>query len=147
MTEKLPTICKHCNFDISQRNPSGYCDHLHYPEGCSVCSREPTTIEIAEWESEFDKEFWGTYPIGSEYVWEKVKRFIKQVGKDSSLALLREVSEQVLGADDRFDELEDADKKEYSAQDMELIAVHMRNKLRAEQRKALDSLVKKYGNG
>lgn len=30
-------ICLHCGFPITQRNPSGYCDHLNYPESCKVC--------------------------------------------------------------------------------------------------------------
>ncbi len=29
--------CPHCFLDIELRNPSGYCDHLHYPESCKVC--------------------------------------------------------------------------------------------------------------
>lgn len=30
--------CKHCKKPIAQRNPSGYCDHLKYPENCDTCS-------------------------------------------------------------------------------------------------------------
>ena len=30
--------CKHCGMDTNIRNPSGYCDHLQYPEYCSVCA-------------------------------------------------------------------------------------------------------------
>ena len=29
--------CPHCFLDIALRNPSGYCDHLHYPESCKAC--------------------------------------------------------------------------------------------------------------
>ena len=29
--------CKHCKMDINIRNPSGYCDHLYYPEYCKIC--------------------------------------------------------------------------------------------------------------
>ncbi len=29
--------CKHCKMDIAIRNPSGFCDHLYYPENCKVC--------------------------------------------------------------------------------------------------------------
>lgn len=29
--------CKHCNNDINIRNPSGYCDHLYYPDYCNYC--------------------------------------------------------------------------------------------------------------
>jgi len=30
-------ICIHCGMDTRQRNPSGYCDHLYYPETCQIC--------------------------------------------------------------------------------------------------------------
>ena len=33
-------ICKHCKMPIEIRNPSGYCDHLHYPEYCEKCKEE-----------------------------------------------------------------------------------------------------------
>jgi len=29
--------CKHCGYDTSMTNPSGYCNHVYYPEGCSIC--------------------------------------------------------------------------------------------------------------
>lgn len=29
--------CHHCNLDKNLRNPSGFCDHLHYPEYCEKC--------------------------------------------------------------------------------------------------------------
>lgn len=31
------TICKHCGEDTAIRNPSGYCDHLYYPDNCTTC--------------------------------------------------------------------------------------------------------------
>lgn len=37
MIKGLDKLCPHCNMDISIRNPSGYCDHLYYPEYCKVC--------------------------------------------------------------------------------------------------------------
>ena len=33
--------CPHCHMSKSIRNPSGYCDHLHYPENCEVCKKAP----------------------------------------------------------------------------------------------------------
>lgn len=30
-------ICIHCNQDIRIRNPSGFCDHLYYPDCCLKC--------------------------------------------------------------------------------------------------------------
>ena len=32
-------LCKHCGGDITIRNPSGYCDHLYYPDNCRVCKK------------------------------------------------------------------------------------------------------------
>ena len=32
-------LCDHCHMDKAIRNPSGYCDHLHYPECCEVCNK------------------------------------------------------------------------------------------------------------
>lgn len=32
-------LCKHCNMPIRLRNPSGFCDHLHYPDYCKVCKK------------------------------------------------------------------------------------------------------------
>ena len=33
-------ICNHCGMDKKIRNPSGFCDHLHYPENCDICKEE-----------------------------------------------------------------------------------------------------------
>lgn len=30
-------ICPHCFEDTAIRNPSGFCDHLYYPDCCDVC--------------------------------------------------------------------------------------------------------------
>jgi len=38
--------CKHCNENIELRNPSGYCDHLYYPENCGVCNNDPSPHDI-----------------------------------------------------------------------------------------------------
>ena len=40
---KSEKICLHCKGKISIRNPSGYCDHLYYPENCGVCKEMPST--------------------------------------------------------------------------------------------------------
>lgn len=31
------SICVHCKGDTAIRNPSGFCDHLYYPENCQIC--------------------------------------------------------------------------------------------------------------
>jgi len=33
----MSDICEHCGFDTATRNPSGYCDHLYYPDCCDIC--------------------------------------------------------------------------------------------------------------
>ena len=43
--------CPHCKMDKKIRNPSGFCDHLKYPENCPVCmrrelARQKETIEL-----------------------------------------------------------------------------------------------------
>lgn len=39
-------ICSHCGEEIAIRNPSGYCDHLYYPDNCKTCQKKSgTTIE------------------------------------------------------------------------------------------------------
>ncbi len=35
----IDRICEHCNMPIRIRNPSGFCDHLQYPEYCDICKR------------------------------------------------------------------------------------------------------------
>jgi hypothetical protein len=31
--------CPHCDQSIEIRNPTGYCDHLNYPDNCEVCKK------------------------------------------------------------------------------------------------------------
>ncbi len=33
-------LCNHCQMPLAIRNPSGYCDHLYYPECCEICSEK-----------------------------------------------------------------------------------------------------------
>lgn len=35
----VPNICEHCDQDIALRNPSGFCDHLYYPDYCKICKK------------------------------------------------------------------------------------------------------------
>lgn len=35
--ERMIDLCKHCNGNIEITNPSGYCNHLYYPENCEIC--------------------------------------------------------------------------------------------------------------
>lgn len=36
-------ICKHCECHIEIRNPTGWCDHLYYPDYCAVCQKMQET--------------------------------------------------------------------------------------------------------
>jgi len=35
--DEFALICPHCNYSRKIRNPSGYCDHLKWPENCDYC--------------------------------------------------------------------------------------------------------------
>jgi len=49
-------ICEHCNHSIATRNPSGYCDHLYYPDNCKVCkAREDRKKKKVPWTMEGNK--------------------------------------------------------------------------------------------
>ena len=44
-------LCPHCGYKTSERNPSGYCDHIYYPANCPDCVDRERTREIKEaWE-------------------------------------------------------------------------------------------------
>ena len=48
--------CNHCKKDINLRNPSGYCDHLYYPENCNICSNPDNMTPTTEIENEVKKK-------------------------------------------------------------------------------------------
>jgi len=51
--------CIHCGKPVNIRNPSGYCDHLYYPDNCKYCKKiVPLVQELIR---KFDK------------VWEKTE--------------------------------------------------------------------------
>ena len=37
--------CIHCGLPVRIRNPSGYCDHLYYPDRCEYCKKVIPLIE------------------------------------------------------------------------------------------------------
>ena len=47
--------CNHCGMDKAIRNPSGYCDHLYYPEYCDVCLKAAGGIDVLIKESELNR--------------------------------------------------------------------------------------------
>lgn len=87
MTKTAKGKCKHCGENINIRNPSGYCDHLYYPENCEVCSAPPETGK--GWEDYLegkykslleevdDYELFGKPASHYELDWEKVKEFLR----------------------------------------------------------------------
>jgi len=54
--------CKHCGMDIVIRNPSGYCDHLYYPDNCQICQKMTNSIP-EKWEKRFEEKFNPTFDI------------------------------------------------------------------------------------
>jgi hypothetical protein len=54
-------LCLHCGYPIKIRNPSGYCDHLYYPESCGVCklleSNNKTIIDLKNRVKELENSF------------------------------------------------------------------------------------------
>ena len=47
--------CEHCKEPIEIRNPTGYCDHLHYPENCQVCEQAETIKTLEAKVAELEK--------------------------------------------------------------------------------------------
>lgn len=35
--DTITIICEHCGYDTASSNPSGYCNHVYYPEYCKIC--------------------------------------------------------------------------------------------------------------
>ena len=52
MPDDVPVIkdrlCPHCHAPIEVRNPTGYCDHLYYPDYCDECRRRATPPDHQE---------------------------------------------------------------------------------------------------
>lgn len=46
--------CPHCGMDKKIRNPSGYCDHLYYPDSCDICKDIKELYTIYELIPNFD---------------------------------------------------------------------------------------------
>jgi hypothetical protein len=45
-------LCPHCNGLLTLRNPSGFCDHLHYPESCEVCQKIESDAADADYQTQ-----------------------------------------------------------------------------------------------
>jgi len=41
-------LCEHCFYDLSIRNPSGFCDHLYFPENCTICQERIYPVKSPE---------------------------------------------------------------------------------------------------
>lgn len=60
------TLCKHCGMDIAIRNPSGYCDHLYYPENCKICATKEKGDTRAYIEGENGKRYYSAPAVPPE---------------------------------------------------------------------------------
>jgi hypothetical protein len=54
--------CPHCKMDIAKRNPSGFCDHLYYPDNCEECSSKVERKMTKRFEDYKNKKFKVTKP-------------------------------------------------------------------------------------
>jgi len=93
-------LCKHCKRDVSMRNPSGFCDHLYYPNYCDICSGKRE-----DWEKEFDNVWlnpnntflrWGIYFKGKEKIGRALKRDIGDYVKVIIRSLLARQREELI---------------------------------------------------
>lgn len=94
--------CNHCKKPISQRNPSGYCDHLKYPENCATCNDD-------QHNNEENGSYWPDYKLkqmiedvrqeayeeGQRDVMFKSKEFLEYVNKEKTKAYYNGVKEMV----------------------------------------------------
>jgi len=82
-------VCKHCGGDISIRNPKGFCDHLRYPESCSVCSQPPTPTENKI--PGISQVFYGVTPTEGTEQWGKLEKLamniVYQLDDDAKLSV------------------------------------------------------------
>lgn len=39
--------CEHCHMSLNVRNPSGFCDHLYFPDNCDICKKAPSPHQEA----------------------------------------------------------------------------------------------------
>ena len=78
--------CNHCKMDTAIRNPSGFCDHLYYPDNDCVGCHQDTKQGVSEshtqdWRERFDATCGVGMPDG---VSAEVKSFI---AKEITLAV------------------------------------------------------------
>lgn len=46
-------LCNHCGQNLAIANPSGYCNHVYYPENCKVCQSMGQGLEVRDNEGKF----------------------------------------------------------------------------------------------
>ena len=79
-------ICSHCKMPIRIRNPSGFCDHLYYPESCEICKKADGKIrEMRKGEVEEIAQIIGSSSGATQALKqaEKMKNPVFIRGKDS----------------------------------------------------------------
>ena len=94
--------CEHCKMDIEIRNPSGFCDHLYYPENCKVCSRShlPDSKGWGDWESDLLEL--ADLSFGSRFVGEHCSKF-----SDYETRMIKFIKDLLSQEQDRIKDLED----------------------------------------
>ena len=82
-----PEICPHCNCLVELRNPSGFCDHLYYPESCALCLDEQNTqnksIDDTPWEQFARAGHEKGIVVGRRQVIEEIRQFVRTKTEDS----------------------------------------------------------------
>lgn len=69
-------ICKHCGMSIDIRNPSGYCDHLYYPDNCDICRERLKGLS----DYEFVQEIVGHTRLVAFYIAQMISKLMARAG-------------------------------------------------------------------
>jgi len=81
MIKETPEICSHCNCLVELRNPSGFCDHLYYPESCALCLDAKNTKNISvddtPWEQFARAGHEKGVIVGRRQVIEELRQFVR----------------------------------------------------------------------
>ncbi len=86
MTKNSEGICSHCSCLIELRNPSGFCDHLYYPESCALCLDAQNTKNISTddtpWEQFARAGHEKGILVGRRQVIEELRQFVRAKTED-----------------------------------------------------------------
>ena len=71
----MTNLCLHCKEDIVIRNPSGFCDHLYYPDNCWICQKILKKNEIKQEKSNEELNIYANAIIDSLKTLNPVERY------------------------------------------------------------------------